>query len=150
MKILGTRSQKIGSKLICWATSETFSHVALELSSGFIIHSTRQGVNIQWAKHFREEHEVVIEAQFMGFMGEPRGLIEQLMEAVGRPYDFLLFLAMSLQRLDIPVPNWNRPNAFLCTELIAQYIMGSKDKLTPGQLFDRLSVLPTWEVRHLN
>lgn len=147
MKILGTRSSKIGSKFIQWATGEDISHVALELSNGFIIHSNGHGVNITWGKHFREANEVVYEAQYMGFMGEPQSLVEKLMEAEGRPYDFLLLLSMGLQKLYLPVPNWNRPNSFICTELIAKYIFSSNDKLTPGEVIARVTSSQLWEVK---
>jgi len=149
LKILATRSSKIGSRFIQWVTEEEVSHVALELSNGFVIHSTSKGVNITWGPHFKRDHEVVYEAQYMGFLGEPTELVRNLMEAEGRPYDFLLLISMGLQRLHIPVPNWNRPSAFICTELIAKYIFGSNDKLTPGQVIDRVANSPLWEVRRI-
>jgi hypothetical protein len=149
VKILATKSSKLGSRFICWATGEEVSHVALEMSSGFIIHSTGKGVHITWAPNFRRDHEVVYEATYMGLMGEPRELIRNLMEAEGRPYDYMLLLSMGLQKLGLPVPNWNSPNALICTELICRYIFASNDKLTPGQIIDRVAANPTWEVRRV-
>lgn len=124
--------------------------MALELSNGIVIHSNGKGVHLEGSKYFREHNQVVYEAQYMGFLGEPQGLIDRLLAAEGSPYDFLLLLSMGLQKAGLPVPNWNRPNAFICTEVIAKYVFGSNDKLTPGQVIARVTNSPLWEVRRIS
>jgi hypothetical protein len=59
MKLLFTKSKKLGSRLICWGAGEPVSHVAVVLGS-FVIHATGRGVDIDYLPRFLGHYQVIL------------------------------------------------------------------------------------------
>lgn len=124
------------------------SHVALLLSTGVVIHSTGKGVEFWSEEEFRSHNQIVAEAEYLGFQIEPSDLVVSLMLSERKRYDLLLLFCMGLRRLGIPIPEFEQPNALICTELISEYILGdSETNYTPGALLTKLWESPIWKVR---
>ena len=150
MRLLFVRSQKPASRLIRWGLDEEVSHVAVEFSSGLVIHSTFSGVTLQWIDSFLSEDEIVYSLPVTPTEGETEiDLMSRVMHTYWkRGYDYWAFTYFSwrvfLRKfLDIPLPEKNRFNherSFLCTEL-AGVIVGQEvsPMITPLELYDILT-----------
>lgn len=154
MKILFTRNSSMLSNLIAGVTEEPVSHVALEFSSGIVIHSNLRGVHITWARNFKINNSVVLE---LSPTFEDTTEREKL-DAVLEKYEFsfydvgaLLFLGICLflrKYLKLPLPKsnlWQASGAFLCTEWAQELLDVEKDSMiTPYQLYLRLKNSVQW------
>lgn len=146
MKVLGTRSDKWGSRLLCWGLGEPVSHVAVELANGFVVHAhLLGGLRIDWARDFRRHNEVVYE--LMGD-GPERETVQALLDAhAGSGYDYWAFTyfvwrAVLRKYFGIPLPRenkWARRDAYLCTEWLSVLLYHEeRSMLTPFELLCEL------------
>lgn len=148
MKLLFTKSNLIGSKLIRWATEESVSHCAVQIA-GYVIHSTfADGVHVTTLNDFLSVNTVVDD--LIVPRAHHKSIYQNLLAENGHSYDFLAFawLGMSLvwKKLSghlIPGPNrWASRKAFLCTEVITEAVFGEQDSSsTPEALYRRLSII---------
>lgn len=148
MKVLGTRSDKWGSRFMRWGLEEPVSHVAVELSNGFIIHAhLLGGLQIDWARDFRRDNEVVYELETS--MLPERETVQALLDAhAGSGYDYWAFTYFGWRVIlrkffNIPLPRqnrWARRHAFMCTEWLTVLLgQGERAMITPFQLIKELA-----------
>lgn len=147
MKLLGTRSDKWGSRLLCWGLAEPVSHVAVELDNGFVVHAhLLGGLKIDWARDFRRNCEVVYELEADG---PERETVQALLDAhAGSGYDYWAFTYFAWRALlrkvfGVPFPRtnrWARRHAFLCTEWLSiLYYHEERAMITPYELLKEIS-----------
>ncbi len=145
MRLLFTKSNKIGSKLICWGLNEPVSHVAME-DSGIVLHSRGSGVDFDSYTNFIKINTVVEEIELKDFTFKDLAALGDRYE--GSHYDFkglCYFIYIGAQRklfdVDFPIKSrYNIPGAYLCTELVSLYLLGYEDNLiTPYGLYLKLS-----------
>lgn len=138
MEILFTTNDKLGSRLIRWATRGTCSHVAILLDSGVVIHSTAGagGVHLNWLETFLRQNRVVDHVRIV----DSPGLLARLRAIEGRGYDWTLLLTMGLRRLGLPLKEKDNPRLDLCTEVVTEAVLGNEPdiNLTPQELLDFL------------
>lgn len=141
MRILFTKSDKIGSAIIRWGLEEPVSHVAVE-AEGLVLHSTWSDVDIDSIETFLEHREIVYEI-YIPKLGVPEllGLTERY---AGSSYDFrglVCFVKSALARklFGTPLPKtacYNTPGAFLCTEIATVLMWGYENAaITPYELY---------------
>lgn len=135
MNILFTTNNKIGSRLIRWVTGENVSHVAIQIDE-VIYHSTMAGagMSLAWHDTFTEKNTVVDRVS----LPHCEKLLGRLRTISGEGYDWLLLFTLGLRRLGLLVPLIDNPYRDICTEVITEQVLGIKDKLTPGELRDKL------------
>jgi hypothetical protein len=144
MRVLFTKSDLCGSKLIRWALEEPVSHVALE-HDGVVLHSTWGSVDLDALGTFLEHREIIytIDVPDYGLAD----MIELANRYEGSSYDFtglVYFSVAALLRkfLNVPLPKsntWNTPGQFLCTEVASLLIYGYEDAImTPYEMYLRL------------
>ena len=144
MRILFTKSDRIGSNLIRWGLEEPVSHVAMEVEN-LVLHSTWDGVDIDHIHTFLETREIVCSVEIPELGWEK--MLEIARKYEGRSYDFvglLLFAGAALSRkfFGTPLPKyntWNQKEAFLCTEIATMALFGRENGIiTPYELYLRL------------
>ena len=145
MKILFTKSDKCGSRIIRWGLDEPVSHVALE-DRGIVLHSSWSGVDLDSKATFLRNREIVYTIDCPRL--NRRTVLKMADQYEGKPYDFsalLFFVGAALWRKlwKRPLPEvnkWNRPGTFLCTELATMLISGEeRASITPYGLYKKLS-----------
>ena len=132
------KSQKIGSRLIRFATGEEFSHIGIQLGDDKIYHSDSHGcrmtsiddfVNGSTARtfYFKVSNEAFKEMQM------------RAIEKLGNKYDFLGVIGFGvlllLKRLGIrvKVPLMN-PRWLICSEYAEYILMGTLTTSTPCEI----------------
>jgi len=137
--ILFTKSDRIGSKIICGVTKEQVSHVALEYN-GYVIHSNFcYGVNIQPTSKFKKDNNIVFQVPIR--LGKA-DLLKIISENIGRRYDYLAFVMIALRYLHIlpkKVDIRGISGALICTEFLTKILTNDERLLTPGQLYKELT-----------
>lgn len=136
MRILATKNNKIGSKLIMWALGKA-SHFAIEFDY-LVAHSNHNGVHFRWASNFRQENSVVKEVTLPFTLDQE----ERCFQAVGkleyRQYDlpafwYYAFRVILFKLFKIPIPKinpWNTPDKLLCVEIakvLPDYLISGLD-----------------------
>jgi hypothetical protein len=151
MKLLFSyNNRKIGSRFIRWVLREPVSHVAIQFSSGLIIHSTFSGVGLEWSSNFRAENDIPYEydAIIPPSPEDEMAWVTSLLDIyMGQSYDYKAFIyfgwrALLLRLLGLPMPgrnHWNANGRYLCTEL-ASTVMGREmdPMISPYQLYIKL------------
>lgn len=153
MKVLFTKSNKIGSRLIRAVTGEDISHCAITvLEDTHVLHSSTSGVTLLPIEEFISTNDVVRQIELPSLMtseeDEIYNDINIINKYLGKPYDYMAFIylgiRLSLRFLGISTPKVNLFNIsgmFICTELVDEVVdIGeyNKELLTPGQLYDIL------------
>jgi hypothetical protein len=142
LKILFTRSTRIGSKLIRWGLKEPTSHVAIE-SSGLVFHANPSGVIIEPLEHFKKHSETLFEVELEDGLDSLKKQINTHWRA---PYDWgsVLWLTLRslLKKVGIKISKanlMNSTNMFICHEWVTQVLDGTEDtETTPYQLYLRI------------
>lgn len=136
MRLLGTRSNLYGSRLIRSVTGENISHVALDMGCGFTIHSNFfRGVHTQSTSTFRENNEIIYDIP----VSVPReDVLIRYSNIEFQRYDKSLALMLGLRNLFpsiIPKQDlWNCTGMFICTELIHTLLPSTEKLMTPEKL----------------
>lgn len=123
MRILATKNNLIGSKIIMWAIGNA-SHFAIEFDY-LVAHSNHTGVNFRWRDNFRAENTVVKEVELKMSLDAEEACFQAVGKLEGTAYDMGAFwyyamrvLAFKLLKLPMPAVNpWNDPSKLLCVEL---------------------------------
>lgn len=146
--LLFTRSNKLGSRFICWLLQEPMSHVALRLSNGLVVHATMtQGLVIGWSSQFAQQN-TILGGIILDFGNSEMSVLSRLLDKYyGRGYDWpsVVYLGWRglLRRLaGIPFPSTNplnRQYLMFCSEW-AELVLGRKQDamLTPYALYKQL------------
>ena len=154
MKIeyLFSRNEKIGSKLIRWASSKEElglrkedipSHVAVLMNDKFVIESTMfTGVRMipyeKWKQKNIEIFKIPCEQG-----DKPSGDVFHVLAKVwGKPYDWngiayfaVAFLNMILRGVELPKTNpWQKRKKFFCTELAGRISGVSYEMTSPAMM----------------
>jgi hypothetical protein len=156
MNILGTCSNKIGSRLIRWGTGDPISHVAIHFDSGLILHATGGGVELDWYPVFKENNKIIYSVKIPTDPGDDMAIMGRITEkTLHTGYDFAALTYLSIrvlmQRLfkhNLKGKNlWDSDNNVICTELVAilldDVIVGEQDPamMTPMAVIRQLSLI---------
>lgn len=154
MYLLFTRSNKLGSRFICWLLGEPMSHVAIQFTSGLVAHASMDsGLRLDWAKQFREDHNVKAMITVAKPPAEELQVMTDLLDRYyKRGYDwqavaYLGWRGLLRKLLGVPLPRtnpWDRKYLLYCTEW-ATIVLGMKvdPMMTPFELYRRLASVPT-------
>lgn len=168
MKLLWTKRNNFGSRLIEWGTDGDCSHFAVVFDDkpggyGLVFHSHITGVGIDWFGSFCQDYEIVHQMQPKYPINEEAIYQDLVGNFYKRPYDKLAFLYFGLclvmrKLFGRPLPTrnqWGNKDRLLCTEIacaLAQSgVVGLPDLadygiITPTDLFKIISsVCPLWE-----
>lgn len=167
MRLLWTRSPKIGSRLIRWGLGEKASHFAVVFDDrpggyGLVFHSKFTGVGLEWWGHFQKHNEVVYQITPDTTLESEEALYQEILSRYyGSRYDTkaLLYWAWRtiLKKLfgwPIPPRNaWGDEGAYLCTELaealtrspfmpaeLKAVTVSDYGMVTPQNLYNRMTV----------
>lgn len=139
MKILFTRSDKIGSKLIRAVLQEDCSHTALQWDD-LIIHSTFAGVHITPSAEFLAINQIM---HSVDIPEDIHKLTTAITNGINRPYDVGAFIYLGLKKYlpFLPKKNlWQSSGMYLCTEWVTFEQDGKENSMiTPHQLYLKLS-----------
>lgn len=131
MKLLWTKRNSLGSKLIEWGTDGDCSHFAVVFDDkpggyGLVFHSTlTSGVNIDWLGDFEKSNEVV-HVMVPACEIDEEVIYQSLVQRFyHKGYDKLAYIYFALRVLlfkgfgvKLPVKNlWGDKNRLLCTEM---------------------------------
>jgi hypothetical protein len=132
MKLLWTKRNNFGSKLIEWGTDGDCSHFAVVFDDkpggyGLVFHSHIQGVGLDWFGSFVEHYQIVHCLQPKYPINEETVYQSLVSRFCGKEYDQLAFIyfglclaAHKLWGLKVPLHNqWGDKNLPLCTEIAA-------------------------------
>lgn len=132
MKLIWSRNNKIGSKLIRWGLKSESSHFAVAFQEntrhGIVFHSYFGGAQIKWLNSFLRENEIVYSLDVHGTLEmEEEAYVNIINEYDGRSYDYWAFLyffwrGLLFRLFGIPLPKRNlfqRGQAFLCVGIFA-------------------------------
>jgi hypothetical protein len=160
MIFLFTKSNKIGSRLIRWATNGRTSHFSIGFDTdtdgrGLIIHSHFRGVHLDWFNSFIDKNEVVMKLRLRSKIPlkiEDRLFQHLLTASYGKKYDIGAFLFFALDilkhkifRLPRSSKNlWQSRNQYLCVE-IYKILSDAEPSIFPKPLID-LSIATPDEV----
>ena len=131
MKLLWTRRNTFGSKLIEWGTDGDCSHFAVVFDDkpggyGIVFHSTTAiGVGLAWFGAFRQNYEIVHQMQPKYPINEEAVYQDLVGNFYGKSYDKLAFLYLGICLAGhkffgrpLPVRNqWGNKDQFLCSEI---------------------------------
>lgn len=150
MMFLFTTSNKIGARLIRWATGEKCSHFATAFDcenpdgKGIIFHSTlTQGVHLEWFGEWIKHNKIVfaLKCSQSDLLSEEKVYQALLNGYYGKKYDWLGFVKFSFYAVRRKLSGRAIPqnigdgsrNNYLCTE-IAEGIKGVHPSLVPAHL----------------
>lgn len=140
MNILFTKSDTLMSKLIRKVTGEPFSHCALRVSGGFIIHVNLLGLQVQSSASFGESNEVV---EVVYVDTDWPNVIAAMVGKGHIFYDFgaLCYLALRCIMPFLPKKNlWQCSGMYLCTEFVTEVLDSKEDSMiTPYKLYLKLA-----------
>jgi len=152
MKLLWTKSNKIGSKLIRWGTNSESSHFCVLFDDkpggyGIVFHSQFTGVNIKWFGEFQRSNTIVKCLSPKLKINEEALYQILVSNYYGKPYDNLAFLYWTLSVLahkvfgtDFPTHNqWGDREAFLCTEIGQDLFQLANLKVNKGKDFGMIT-----------
>jgi len=149
MNLLFTRSNKLGSRLICAVSGETVSHVAVLFYGEIVAHMSFTGFKLEMLDDFLKSHTVVLRAVVSGKtdVDAAKGVAKFRAAGHGR-YDYPAILAFGLLLLwrrstrdSRPITRnpWQSKRLYMCTEFAAE-LMGIEDGgvLTPHTLYEKV------------
>lgn len=166
MKLLWTKSNNIGSRLIQWGTGGDCSHFAVCFDDrpggyGLVFHSSMVGANLDFLGSFQGNHQIVHCLEPSQELDEEKIYLALVSRFNHKPYDKLAYLYFALRVLGlklfrIPLPSrniWGNKDFLLCTEMgqalkdagvphmpdIQDYGM-----ISPPSLFINFTVDPFW------
>ena len=135
MRILFTKSGKIGSRLIRLVTGEPISHCAVYSDDGYILHSTFTGPVLETFEEFTGKNTIVYSVKVADIPLDVRNYR-------GAGYDYTAFFWLALRYL---MPDYVKKQdirqlsgAYLCTELVTDILIDEEKLLTPYQLYNSL------------
>jgi hypothetical protein len=146
MKIITTKSSKIGSKIIRWATGEEESHIIFVFDNSLVFHSHFQGTKLEWWNHYKKKNQVVFEIELdLPLETEEKFYKSFVEDYYGDNYDFsgalflgILVLINRLFNKPIITKNlWSSKNRHFCSELAFK---PNWDLIKPG-LMDKMREL---------
>ena len=149
ISLVWTKSNKIGSKAIMWASNTDCSHFSFVLDSRLVFQSTfSKGVHLSWLHNFLMINTVVHRLDIKLSAEREELIYQRLIAADDRPYDFmaLIYLAYRflLHKVILePLPTKNKlgsTRADMCIELAkALEVIGvtvpNLDVATPQSLY---------------
>jgi len=154
MRILFSKNNRIGSKLIRWGSESDSSHFAVEFDGCVILQSNiANGVNLTSTNEFLKHNEIVHEVVFNipTAMEEEiwQPLIKRLPGVVQYDYSGLLYWAWVVAKhrlFNTPIPDvnkWGDPKKYMCVEVASElpdWVFGNKkptslEFVSPEKLF---------------
>lgn len=149
ISLVWTKSNKIGSKAIMWASNADCSHFGFVLDSRLVFQSTfSKGVHLAWLPNFLQINTVVHRIDLNIDQAAEERIYLKLIEADDRPYDWtaLIYLAYRflLHKVVLePLPTKNKlgsTRADMCIELARALeaigvVVPSLDTATPQSLY---------------
>lgn len=127
MRILFTKNERFLSRLIRWRSGSPASHVALEFAPNLILQSEwNSGVALLTKDQLLKDNQLVASFRV------PPVDIQPILKNVGKDYDRLAFLSLAL----FPESPRNKPDSFICTEMVSLVLWRTELVLTPGQLLE--------------
>jgi hypothetical protein len=137
MKILLRRNEKIGSRIIRWATGEPASHVGVSFDGAMVYHSDQGGCRAEPIEDFCRGSVYHIEE-----IPEPRFARWRAREKIGTKYDTLgvigfgIFLILRKFGIKSRIPLMN-PRWFYCSEYVEYILFGTYSTMTPMQVYEK-------------
>lgn len=131
------RSKKIGSRVICLATGEPYSHIGVELG-GFMYHSVSSGCRKEAVVNFTNQNEVYSKT-FPVLEREYAAMIERAETKLSTKYDMLGVIAFGLmlilRRVGIikKIADVN-PKWLMCSEYAEWILWGKVKTITPMEV----------------
>lgn len=142
IKILFTKNNTLGSKLIRNITKESVSHCAIGFGDYVLCSNLKYGVHLDLYTDFIKENKIVYKIEKQG---SPAQMFKLLYKYINNRRDYFIYARLVMRYLFprlITKPNlWNITGMFLSTEFIAQYLYQKELHLTPGQLYKELKKL---------
>lgn len=149
ISLVWTKSAKIGSRAIMWATNAQCSHFGLVLDSRLVFQSTlSKGVHLSWLYNFLHVNTVVYRIDLKITAEDEEKIYQRLIQAEDRPYDWMALIYLAYRYLlhkawHEPLPTRNKlgsPRADICIELakaleVIGVPMPSLDTATPQSLY---------------
>lgn len=132
MEVILARGTAPLSKLIMLLTGGSFSHTALRYGgadSEWIVHAFIYGVVPEWYSYFQAHYEAIKRFKVIRYEAEAEKALDLVvMRYRHRSYDYgALFgyaLALLLGKIGITIkPPFGNRKAFMCTELIAEWLV---------------------------
>lgn len=127
MRIVFTKSNLIGSKLIRWGLNEPTSHVAFVFDEKLVIHSSLNGVELAWFNTFCKKNDIVFHLKYDLPLEQEEEIYQSILnnyDSSGYDYKAYFYFAwcilkMKLFKTPLPKSNaWGSKGSFLCTEMI--------------------------------
>jgi hypothetical protein len=149
ISVIWTKSDLIGSRLICWCTNTPSSHFAIVLDSRLVFQSTlSKGVHLSWLHNFLYINTIVHRIDLKATPVQEEAIYQRMIDLEDRPYDYpaliymgYRYLLYKVMRTPLPVKNrLGSPRADICIELakVLEVIgvrMPSLDTATPESLY---------------
>lgn len=132
MMIVLRRSNKIGSRVIRFFTSEPASHIGVSFDGKTVYHSDSKGCRAESLEDFCKGSETLVRHYAVPMAAMRMRANEKL----GTKYDFLgvvgfgLLLLLKLCGFKAKIPLIN-PRWMMCSEYAEYILMGTKNTLTP-------------------
>ena len=131
MRLLFTKNNKIGSRLIMWGTEGDCSHFAVEFDDCVVLQSTmHQGVSLTSKNEFIKKNEIVHEIKFNTTLENEelvwKPLVKRLAGNVEYDFPALVYWCWCIIKHRIfgsPIPlinKWGDPRKFMCIELSSE------------------------------
>jgi hypothetical protein len=152
---LFSRQDKIGSRLISWASSKllnidpTPSHIAILLNDKYVFESTLdKGVHISryedWKSYNIELYQLTDTKPYE--MYQIKVIYKPML---GKKYDYMgilyfayRFLLMLVFNIKIPnINRWQRQNSYFCCEAVGKLAEIPYEMRTPAKMYEELSKL---------
>lgn len=135
MMIILRRSNKIGSRVIRFFTSEPASHVGVSFDGKNVYHSDAKGCRLEPIEQFCKDSETLSRH----YAVPTAAMRMRANEKLGTKYDFLgvigfgLFLMLKFVGIKAKVPLMN-PRWMFCSEYAEYILMGTKNSLMPVEV----------------
>lgn len=135
------KNDKIGSRIIRFATGEEFSHIGVQLGDDKIFQSDAHGCRVTLIDEFVDGN--VVRAFYFKVSEEDfKQMRVRAISKLGYNYDFLgvigfgLLLLAKKVGIKVKIPLMN-PRWMMCSEYAEWILTGKQTTLTPGQVLEQ-------------
>lgn len=156
VKYLFSKQDKIGSRLISWASGKLLphinpvpSHIAVLINNKFVFESTLdKGVHISFYNKWREKNNLLylLNDTKQYDMSQIKGIYKPM---IGKKYDYtgimyfsIRFLLKFMFNYTIPSLNkWQNKNRYFCCEAVGELLEIPYEMRTPAKMYEELTKL---------
>lgn len=137
------KSGKIGSRIICLATGEAYSHIGVRLGDSNVFHSDGHGCHLSTFKDF-SAGSTVLSKRFIIDADDLDAARARAIEKLGTAYDFLgvvgFGICLILKRLGIrfKIPLMN-PRWMMCSEYVEYILLNKNETRTPAEVLGEIN-----------